>query len=108
QSTTQAKKPVVRMSQNYPNPFNPETQIDFWVDDYPSCPAGGKLHRVSLKVYNILAQIVAVPVLRSSSSGVAGGQRLDGVMLPCGKYTAYWNGKYLNSSREVASGVYLW
>jgi hypothetical protein len=28
--------------------------------------------------------------------------------LKCGAYTAYWDGHYLDSSREVASGVYLY
>ena len=103
------KKSVVSLGQNYPNPFNPEARINFKVDEYPSCPGGAtKLHRVTLKVFNILAQVVAVPQLTGGSGGVAGGQRLDGAMLPCGDYVAFWNGKYLDSSREVASGVYIW
>ncbi len=102
------KKPAVSMSQNYPNPFNPEARIKFTVGDFPACSEAGKQYRVSLKVYNILMQVVALPQLEGSSGGVAGGQRLDGVTLPCGEYVGYWNGKYLNTSREVASGVYLW
>ena len=39
---------------------------------------------------------------------VAGGQPLENVMLSCKQYTAYWNGKYQNSDREVASGIYLY
>lgn len=102
-------KPVVSMKQNYPNPFNPEARIKFTVgDDYPTCSDKGKQYRVTLKVFNILAQVVAVPQLEGSSGSVAGGQRLDNVLLACGEYTAFWNGKYLNTSREVASGVYLW
>ena len=100
------KKSVVSMGQNYPNPFNPESRIKFWVDS--ACTQGGKQHRVNLKVYNILAQVVAVPQLEGSTGGVAGGQRLENAILPCGEYIAYWNGKYLNTSREVASGVYIW
>ena len=102
------KKSVVSMGQNYPNPFNPESRIQFQVGGYPACAESGKQYRVTLKVFNILAQVVAVPQLTGGSGGVAGGQRLDGVMLPCGEYVAYWNGKYLDSSREVASGVYIW
>lgn len=102
------KKSVVSMGQNYPNPFNPESRIRFTVGDYPSCSEGGKQYRVNLKIYNILAQVVAVPQLEGASGGVAGGQRLENVMLPCGDYVAFWNGKYLGTSREVASGVYIW
>jgi hypothetical protein len=110
QSGQSSKKPksVVALDQNYPNPFNPESRIKFTLGDYPSCTESGKQFRVSLKVYNLLMQVVAVPQLEGSSGGVAGGQRLDNVMLPCGQYTAYWNGKYLGTSQEVASGVYYW
>jgi hypothetical protein len=40
--------------------------------------------------------------------GVAGGQALENVLLACGQYTAYWDGKYRNTGREVASGIYLY
>jgi len=39
---------------------------------------------------------------------VAGGQPLENVYLTCGQYTAYWDGKYINSTREVASGIYMY
>jgi hypothetical protein len=29
-------------------------------------------------------------------------------MLTCGDYVAYWDGKYMGSRNEVASGVYLY
>lgn len=103
------KKSAVSMGQNYPNPFNPESRIKFAVgEDFPACTDRAKQYRVTLKVFNILAQLVAVPQLEGSAGGVAGGQQLENVSLPCGEYTAYWNGKYLGSSREVASGVYYW
>jgi len=102
------QKPVVSMGQNYPNPFNPESRISFTIGDFPACGEGSKQYRVTLKIFNILTQVVAVPQLEGSSGGVAGGQKLDNVLLPCGRYTAYWNGKYLGTSREVASGVYYW
>jgi hypothetical protein len=96
------------MDQNYPNPFNPESRIKFTLGDYPACSDGGHQYRVSLKIFNVLSQVVAYPQLEGSSGGVAGGQRLENVSLPCGQYTAYWNGKYGNTLREVASGVYYW
>jgi hypothetical protein len=101
-------KPVAKLGQNYPNPFNPEARAPFTIGDYPTCPEGGRRYRVTLRVYNILAQVVAIPQLEGSSGGVAGGQKLQNVLLPCGQYTAYWNGKYIGTSREVASGVYIW
>ncbi|MDA1081461.1 MAG: hypothetical protein O2973_07255 [Gemmatimonadetes bacterium] len=63
---------------------------------------------MTLKIFNILTQVVAYPQLEGSSGGVAGGQKLDNVLLPCGQYVGYWNGKYHGTSREVASGVYYW
>ena len=95
------------LRQNYPNPFNPETRSDFWVDE--ACTAGSSVqHRVSVHIYNILSQLVAVPVLQGSAGSVAGGQPLENVLLPgCSMYTWYWNGNYRNTSQEAASGVYL-
>ena len=93
------------LGQNYPNPFNPETFIPFSL----TCDGGGSEHVVSLRVYNVLAQLVAVPRLQGGNGDVPGGQKLDGhVVLPCGEYTAWWNGNYLDSDREVASGVYIY
>jgi hypothetical protein len=96
------------LGQNYPNPFNPETRIPFAVD--PDCTEPSRQYRVTIRIYNLLAQVVAVPVLLGSSSTSAGGgsPSVQEVTLTCGSYTAYWDGKYLNSSREAASGVYLY
>lgn len=96
------KKPSVTLGQNYPNPFNPETRIDFTVGDVPTCADNGKQYRVSLKIYNLVSQMVAIPVLQGS------GSQLNSMLIPCGKYTAYWDGKVLNSGREAASGVYYY
>jgi hypothetical protein len=96
------------LGQNYPNPFNPETHIPFTVGDFPTCSEPSRQYRVSLRIYNILTQLVAVPMLQGGTGSVAGGQPLENVLLTCGQYTAYWDGKYLNSSREAASGVYIY
>jgi hypothetical protein len=97
----------LRLGQNYPNPFNPETRIPFAVGNPPDC-GGAPQHRVSLRIYNLLAQLVAIPVLVGGAEGVEGGRPIDNLVLPCREYTAYWDGKYLNSGREVASGIYLY
>jgi hypothetical protein len=93
------------LRQNYPNPFNPETRIAFSVGGYPNCTDPSRQYRVSLRVFNLLAQQVAVPVLQG---GASPGQPLENVFLTCGEYTAYWDGKVSGSNREAASGVYAY
>lgn len=97
--------PVVTMGPNYPNPYNPDTKVDFEI----ACEnQQGRQFKVSVKIINILAQVVAYPDLLSSSSGVAGAnRRMQNIQLPCGKYTANWNGFYMNSERKAASGMYM-
>jgi len=107
QGTTQgtSKRPAITLGQNFPNPFNPETRIPFGFGctDNPN-----QQFKVSVRVYNLLAQLVAVPVLQGGTGSVAGGQPLENVLLTCGQYTAYWNGNYRNTSNEVASGIYMY
>ena len=95
------------LKQNYPNPFNPETRIPFTVGD-EKCEDPGRQHKVSLRIYNILSQLVAIPVLQGGTGSVAGGVRISNLMLTCGDYVAYWNGKFMDTQKEVASGVYLY
>ena len=99
------RKPGFELGQNYPNPFNPTTTIPFAIGDVPDCVDTGRQYRVSLKIYNVLAQLVAIPILQG---GDGAGQPIVNVTLRCGTYTAYWDGTYLNTSQEVASGVYLY
>jgi len=56
----------------------------------------------------VLAQLVAIPVLQRGSGGVAGGQPLDNLLVSCGEYVAYWDGKVRSTGREAPSGVYLY
>ena len=51
---------------------------------------------------------MAIPVLQGGAGGVAGGVRLVDLMLTCGDYVAYWDGKLMGTKTEVASGVYLY
>ena len=78
------------LKQNYPNPFNPDTRIAFSVGGYPNCIDPSRQYRVSLRIFNVLAQQVAVPVLQG---GTSAGQSVDNVFLTCGEYTAYWDGQ---------------
>ena len=91
-----------QLERNYPNPFNPETTIPFvlstelWDVEKPV---------VSLRIYNVLAQLVAIPILQGS------GDVLENVELDwngTGRFVAYWDGKVLGTGREAASGVYVY
>ena len=91
------------LGRNYPNPFNPETFIPFRLAS--ELFTGGQRPVVSLKIYNVLAQLVAVPIVQGS------GERLDNASLSwngTGEYTAYWDGKFQGTDREAASGVYVY
>lgn len=95
------------LGQNYPNPFKIDTRIPFSVGGPPQCEDHSRLYRVSMRVYNILSQLVAVPVLRGGAGSVGSGEPLDNVMLTCDRYEAYWDGLDRNTAREVSSGIYL-
>lgn len=97
----------IELQQNYPNPFNPATTIPFRLSE--ELWQGGRRPVVSLRIFNVLAQLVAVPSLQAS------GQRLDNIELECQnprdgfcEFSAYWDGFYINSTQEAASGVYMY
>jgi hypothetical protein len=104
QAQVQAPAPV-ELKQNYPNPFNPATTIPFYMraDLFTT----GHRPKVSLKIYNVLAQLVAVPILQGT------GEALNDLELNCANsvgcaFNAYWDGKVLNTDREAASGIYIY
>lgn len=97
----------VELKQNYPNPFNPSTTIPFTLGG--DLFASGHRPKVSLKIYNVLAQLVAVPILQGT------GEALSDLELNCSAgaagvctFNAYWDGTVLNTGREAASGVYIY
>ena len=98
--------PGFELGQNFPNPFNPVTTIPFSIGDPPNCTDTNRTYHVTLRIYNVLAQLVAIPVLQSGDG--ATGQPVVNLTLRCGAYTAFWNGTYLNTSQIVPSGVYLY
>jgi hypothetical protein len=100
QSTTQSRerKQTGNLGQNFPNPFNPETSIPFSITD---CE-GGAQHTVTIRIYNVIAQLVAIPNLDGPAAPV------NKLTLGCGSYVARWDGKVMNSNHEAASGVYMY
>jgi hypothetical protein len=93
--------PTVELKENYPNPFFPATTIPFTISQ--EVCAKGHQPVVSLKIYNVLVQVVAIPVLANGSA-----ERLDSLRLRCGEYRAHWDGKYLDGRREATPGIYYY
>ena len=65
------------LAQNYPNPFNPSTLIEFVV------PVSG---HTTMKVYNVLGQVVATLYEGNAESGKINVARFDASNLPSGLY----------------------
>ena len=93
----------VQLGQNYPNPFNATTTIPFelgedWFVD-------GHRPAVSLRIYNVLAQLVAIPILKGSEETL---NELGLSWNGSGRFEAYWDGRYGGTGRVAASGVYVY
>jgi hypothetical protein len=101
QGNETSRRPRPQLGQNYPNPFNPETRIPF------ELPAemfeSGEKVVVTIRIYNALQQLVAVPKARNHPLGEREVLNLE--YTSPGKYEAYWDGM-LVSGQKVASGVY--
>ena len=65
------------LSQNYPNPFNPTTTIEFSIPEDAI---------VTLRVYNMLGQVVATLADREEFSAGENWVELDGATLATGVY----------------------
>jgi hypothetical protein len=103
QSTPSSSPPRVQLKQNYPNPFNPETKISFSLSE--SLFKDGKPVKVTLKIYNQLAQYVATFVALDHPRG--NGAVIDHLdYTAAGDYVAYWDG-YDRFHHKVASGLYI-
>ncbi len=86
---------------NYPNPFNPETWFPF---DLGQDAFGNGNARVTIRILNVLQQLVAYPVALEYKSGSRPQVNNLDYEGP-GSYTAYWDGKDRNG-QPVASGLY--
>ena len=91
-----------RLEQNYPNPFNPSTRIPFVLEE--TMFKDGRPVVVSIRIFNLLQQLVAVPTALNHPLG-NGVPVLDLAYDTPGRKEAYWDGRDRNG-REVASGVY--
>ena len=76
------------------------------------CAVGTQTHVVTLRIYNILSQIVGTPVLVDSTttdqSTASSARILTNLTLPCGEYVARWDGKHGRNARDAAPGVYMY
>lgn len=100
-SQERSPRPVFQLGDNRPNPFFPATSIPFVLT--PEACADGHTPLVTLEIYNVLVQVVAIPELQTG-----GRERVRGLPLQCGSYVAYWSGRYLDDEREVTPGVYYY
>ncbi len=76
-----------KLFQNYPNPFNPSTTIRYHLS-----ADGGRRTAVSLKIFNILGELVRTLVDEEQSPGY---------------HLVRWDGRD-NLGREVSTGVYIY
>jgi len=100
------------LGQNEPNPFSRETTIPFSVGD-AGCAVGTQRHVVTLRIYNILSQLIAIPTLADSIAGDPPSdpgkpRELSNLTLACGSYTARWDGQHAPDHRQAAPGVYMY
>ena len=92
-----------QLHRNYPNPFSTETTIPFTLSQ--ELWSDGEDPLVSLRIYNILAQLVAIPVFKDSEEPV------DSVQMSwngSGDYEALWDGKVDETGQGAAAGVYIY
>ncbi len=92
-----------RLEQNYPNPFNPETWTPFTLvaEDFRD----GKPVLVTIRIYNVLRQLVAIPTALNYPGG--NNAAIENLQYPApGRYIAYWDGRDKNG-RSIASGLYI-
>ena len=96
------------LGQSSPNPTAGETRFPFFVGDPPVCRDARRRYRVTLRIYNLLAQEVAVAQLTGLNGELEGARRLNGVMLTCRQYQAYWDGRVDGTQRDAPDGIYLY
>jgi hypothetical protein len=112
QGQSPQKPSAGKFGRSWPNPFNPIVHTNFTIGSGTCAP--GETHAVTVRILNILAQPVVIPVLfgpsansTSSASNSMNGSPLSNLRLECGDYVSYWDGWVQDHSREAASGTYI-
>ena len=90
-----------RLRGNYPNPFNPETTIPF--DLFDTDFRSGQPAVVTIRIYNLFRQLVAIPTALHPPNGNVLVDKLP--YTTPGRWEAFWNGTDVRG-RKVASGIY--
>ena len=90
-----------RLKGNYPNPFNPTTTIPFSILE--SDVANGKPAKVTIRILNVLQQLVAFPLAMDNPAG--NGPVENMLYTQPGEYKAYWDSTD-RTGRRAASGIY--
>ncbi|MDR0787535.1 MAG: hypothetical protein LBG44_06675 [Gemmatimonadota bacterium] len=94
--------PAFSLEQNYPDPVNSETWIPFNLDT--SLFTSREEVSVTMRIYNILNQVIAIPEAAEHPSGR--GTRINNLgYADPGRKFAYWDGRD-QAGRQVPSGVY--
>jgi hypothetical protein len=91
------------IGQNYPNPFSDRTRIPMELSN--DLFADGREAVVSMRIYNVFREFVAVPVSLSHFSGSGIPVEALAYTSP-GRHEAEWDGRNRNGD-PVPTGVYL-
>ena len=104
QDSSPSSRPGVgfELEGNYPNPFNPETTIRFSLSD--ELFSSGAPVVVTVRIFNLLSQLVAHPVALAHPAGNVEVRSLE--YTRPGRHEAFWDGTD-QSGRQVASGIYM-
>ncbi|MBW3629787.1 MAG: hypothetical protein KY464_10875 [Gemmatimonadetes bacterium] len=84
------------------SPVRPEMYIPFYLEE--KLFEGTDSVAVSMRIYNVLNNVVAIPVLRDPMDGRQ-ARNIGFIYYTPGKKVAYWDGKDL-AGRTVTSGIF--
>lgn len=98
------EEPAFHLDQNYPNPFSASTRIPFVLDASLFSRVDSAV--VSLRIYNVLQQRVAVPTAINHPTGSSMAVERLVYTMP-GRKEAFWDGRD-EYGRYVPSGVYYY
>lgn len=103
QEARQSEVRGVELEQNYPNPFDRETRIPFVLG--ADLFEEGRPVVVTVRIYNVLRQLIAIPVSLDHPTAV--GQPAQELTFDSpGRFLLYWDGTD-RSGQRVSSGIYF-